>query len=303
LRVVVIGAGAMGGIFASGLDHAGADTVIVDTNAAIAQSVASAGLRVRTPDGVATTYPRVASEIPDSFDLAFVFVKAQHTASVADRLRNKGQQATVVSLQNGWGNADVLAGSVASDRLVIGVTYHSGTATAPGVIDHTGTGPTFVGPLYGRDLARAHAVRDVLSSAAFDVEATADVETEIWKKLVLNAATLPVAALTGLPAGEAERTPEVLAVSDALAGEAVSVARARGLGIELDERLDRIRTVLRGAGKGKASMLQDVEARRKTEIEAVTGAVIHAGATLGVATPLSSAMLALVHGMERSWSL
>jgi 2-dehydropantoate 2-reductase len=303
LRVVVIGAGAMGGIFASQLDCAGVDTVIVDTSAAVAESVASAGLQVRTKDGVATTHPEVASEVPDDFDLAFVFVKAQHTASVADRLRDKAEQATVVSLQNGWGNADVLAGSVASERLVIGVTYHSGTVTAPGVINHTGTGPTFVGPLFGRDLTRAQAVRDVLSSAAFDAEATADVETEIWKKLVLNAATLPVAAITGLPAGEVERNPEVLAVSDVLAGEAAGVARARGLPIDLDERLDRIHTVLRAAGTGKASMLQDVEARRKTEIEAVTGAVVEAGATLGVATPLSSAMLALVHGMERSWSL
>jgi 2-dehydropantoate 2-reductase len=303
LRVVVIGAGAMGGIFASRLERAGAETVIVDTNAAIAQSIASAGLTVRTPDGVATTHPEVASEVPDDFDLAFVFVKAQHTASVADTLRSKAEHATVVSLQNGWGNADVLAGSVASERLVIGVTYHSGTATAPGVISHTGTGPTFLGPLSGRDMTRARAVRDVLSAAVFDVEATADVETEIWKKLVLNAATLPVAAITGLPAGEVERTPEVLAVSDALAGEAVGVARARGLAIDLGERLDRIHAVLRGAGPGKASMLQDVEARRKTEIEAVTGAVVQAGATLGVATPLSTAMLGLVHGMERSWSL
>jgi 2-dehydropantoate 2-reductase len=303
LRAVVIGAGAMGGIFASQLAGAGVDTVIIDTNAAVVDSVASAGLQVRTEDGVATTHPEVAGKVPDDFDLAFVFVKAHHTAAVADSLQDKAEQATVVSLQNGWGNADVLARSIAPERLVIGVTYHSGTVSSPAVISHTGAGLTFVGPFLGQDLSRARGVRDVLWSAGFDVEATADVETEIWKKLVLNAATLPVAAITGLPARDVEGTPEVLAVSDALAGEAAGVARARGLSIDLDERLDRIHTVLRGAGTGKASMLQDVEARRKTEIEAVTGAVVQAGATLGIATPMSCAMLALVHGMEKSWSL
>jgi 2-dehydropantoate 2-reductase len=127
------------------------------------------------------------------------------------------------------------------------------------------------------------------------------VRTEIWRKLVLNAATLPTAALTTLRAGELGVPGPMLDLVDALAAEAVAVAQAQGLAIELDERVERIHATLERAGAGKPSMLQDAEAHRKTEVERINGAVVAAGDASGVAVPLNRAMLALIGGLERSW--
>ena len=120
--------------------------------------------------------------------------------------------------------------------------------------------------------------------------------------MILNAATLAVAATTGLRAAEMLELPEVAALVEGLAGEALAVAAKIGLNVDPVERLAKIKAVLAGAGAGKPSMLQDVEAARKTEVEVVNGAVVRTAADCGMDVPLNIAMCALVHGIERSWA-
>lgn len=306
LRVAIVGAGAMGGALAGGLHRSGHHVTVVDVAQPLVDQVNAEGLRVREPDGgeyaarvTATTDPATLGKA----DAVVVFVKAQHTPAAAVTARRlTGPDTVVATLQNGWGNADVLAAQVPADQLVMGVTYHSATVTGPGKVAHTGTGPTVVGPYTdGGDLTPAKTLAGLLTAAGFPAEASAEVKTEVWRKLVLNAATLPTAALTGLRAGEVAQPGALLDLVDALAAEAVTVARAIGLPIDLDERVQRIHAVLQGAGQGKASMLQDVEARRKTEVEVVNGAIVRAAEQAGVDVPLNRAMVALVNGVERSW--
>jgi 2-dehydropantoate 2-reductase len=305
-NVVVIGGGAMGAIFAVGLAQAGRDVTVLDTAGDLVDHINEEGITISSGGEVvvtkvpATTNPACLA----STDLAIVFVKAHHTPSVAQALAGHlGSGSVVLSLQNGWGNSDVLAESVVAERLVMGVTYHSGTVVSLGQVAHTGRGPTFVGPYEATGgMDRARLVAETLTKAQFETSATADVRTEIWNKLILNAATLPVAASTGLRAAEMLEVPDVAALVEALAKEAVAVATKLGLRVDGDERVARIRTVLANAGQGKPSMLQDVEARRKTEIEVVNGAVARAAAECGIDVPLNVALCAVVHGIERSWS-
>jgi 2-dehydropantoate 2-reductase len=112
---------------------------------------------------------------------------------------------------------------------------------------------------------------------------------------------LPTSALTGLYAGTIGEFEEMLLVCDALANEASAVARAKGLNIDPEERVSSIRSLLAVAGKGKASMLQDAEARRKTEIEVINGAVVREAEALGLPVPLNAAMVRMIHGLELSW--
>ena len=306
MRVAVIGGGAMGGMFAARIARAGGDVIVVDAADEVTRAISERGIEVSAGGQTTTTKVAATGSIREARDAsaAIVFVKAHHTPAVAEQLRSCVHPGmTVVSLQNGWGNADVLARTVAATQLVIGVTYHSCTVLGPGQVAHTGTGPTVVGPLReGGDMERAERIAALLTSAGLDAAATADVRTEIWKKLILNAATLPVAAVTRLRAGEMADGGEVQALVDALAGEAVAVAGVLGLKIDLGERTDRIHAVLAGAGQGKPSMLQDVEAQRKTEIEVVNAAVVAAAHEAGVSVPVNEAMVALVHGVERSWA-
>jgi 2-dehydropantoate 2-reductase len=295
----------MGGAFAAALSRAGRPVAIVDPAAEVRNAIAANGLHVVTPDGelvehvTAVAHP---SEL-DHASVVLVFVKAAHTEAAADSLAPiVGPDTIVATLQNGWGNADVLARHVPAERLEIGVTYHSATVDAPGRIRHTGRGPTFIGPyLDGGSLDAATDVADVLRDAGMEVTVTDAVKTEIWRKLVLNVATLPVSGLTRLRAGQVGQPGPLRDLVDALATEAVGVARLLGYDIDADERIERIHEVLERAGAGKASMLQDVEARRLTEIDTINGAVARAARQAGTRAPLSEAMAALVHGLESSW--
>lgn len=306
MRAAVIGAGAMGGALAAEAAEAGHDVVVIDVLPDVLERIRDHGITVETPDGRITTRVGTASPAESAVgavDIVVVFVKAAGTATAAHTAAQLcGPQTVVVTLQNGWGNANVLAGQVDPRQVVVGVTYNSCTAIAPGTIKHSGQGETFVGPYSGDDLTSATRVAEFLSSAGWAATATPTAITEVWKKLVLNAATLPVAALSRLSAGAVGGFPPLLAVVDALTVEAVSVARAQGYDIDLEERTRTIHTVLERAGAGKPSMLQDVEAERSTEIATVNSAIVAAAAEHDIDVPLNQAMVALVSGLERSWA-
>lgn len=305
MKIAVVGGGAMGGIWAAHLVQSKHEVSIVDVAPHLLAALKTQGLTVEHAGQSETVRPH-ATDTPQEIgvvDMVFFFVKAQHTASAAQIALPLVDEATIlVSLQNGWGNADILAQRYRAEQIVIGVTYHSGTVLAPGRVGHTGKGSTYLGPYNAHaGLAQTHVVSDLLASAGIDNTPTEEVKTEIWKKLILNAATLPTAALTGLCASELGQPGEMLDLVDALAAEAVEVAQAQGYRIELEERTKRIHAVLAGAGKGKASMLQDVEGRRKTEIGVINGAIVRAAQVSGIEVPLNRACVALIHGLERSW--
>ncbi|TBL70298.1 ketopantoate reductase family protein [Paenibacillus thalictri] len=304
--IAIIGAGAMGGMLAAKLSAAGKKVVLVDVSASLVEQIQGQGLVVDTKNIGTETYRIEAATEPGGLGQAeavFFFVKAQHTASAAELAKPLvGPDTTVVSLQNGWGNADVLAEVFPSEQIVVGVTYHSATVVGLGHVAHTGFGATYVGPyIDGASLQKAEEIGGWLGASDMDVTVTPQVKTEIWKKLILNAVTLPTSALTGLCAGAQGEEGDLLELLDAITAESVAVARAQGYDITLEERVDRIHTILNNAGKGKSSMLQDAEARRKTEIEVINGAVVKAAKKAGVPVPLNTAMVALIHGMERGW--
>lgn len=306
--VVVGGAGAMGGVWASRLSAAGHDVAILDVAEDALAAIDRDGLTIEGPDGVRRATRVLATDNAarvGASDVAIFFVKSHHTRDAAALAAPAiGPDTTVVTLQNGWGNAETLAGIFDPEQVVMGVTYHSAKVLEPGIIAHTAADrPTFLGPYReGSPLDRAKAVAAAMNGAGLETTAMPAVTAEIWKKLIVNAAGLPIAALTRLMAGPMGEHDEVMQVSDGLTAEAVAVGRAKGLDIDLDERIAVIRALRLGGGRGKPSMLQDVEARRKTEIEVINGAVVREGEHLGIDAPLNRVMVGLVHGLEASWS-
>jgi 2-dehydropantoate 2-reductase len=304
---VVGGAGAMGGVWASRLSEAGHDVAILDVSRDALAAIGRDGLVVDQPDGTSKSFQLLATDQSAGIgvsDAVIFFTKAHHTASAAELARPVvDDHTTVVSLQNGWGNSDTLARVFAPEQIVTGVTYHSAKVVEPGHVAHTSdAGPTFVGPFTdGQTTNRANTVGEAMNSAGIATTVTPQVKTEVWKKLILNCATLPVSSLTRLTTGAIGADEPVLQVCDSLAKEATSVASALGFDIDAIERTTTIRALLAKGGAGKSSMLQDVEAKRKTEIEVVNGAVVREGERLRVPVPLNRAMVSLIGGLERSW--
>jgi 2-dehydropantoate 2-reductase len=303
MKIAVIGAGAMGGALAAESALAGHEVHIVDPFAELVEKIRRDGLTVRR--GPETLVARPAATVEpaevDGADLCVVFVKAQHTRAAAASVATIRREGTaVLSLQNGWGNAEVLADELGSDGLLYGVTYNSCSVAGLGEVNHTGVGDTFIGA-YGDDRGAAAGVAEALTGSGWTTIVSPDVRTEIWKKLILNAATLPTSGLTGLVAGELGRSEAMAPLVERVAREAAAVALGMGLAIDPDERVSAIFATLERAGSGKASMLQDIEARRKTEIEVINRAVVRAGAEVGVPTPLNEALSELVSGLESGW--
>jgi 2-dehydropantoate 2-reductase len=291
-------------VLAAGLAQA-QDVFLVDVDEALVAKLCASGVVVeRDGEEHVVQIDTVASvaDLP-SVEIVFFCVKSYATRAAAESVAAiVDDETTVCSLQNGWGNGEVLAAQFDPHAVVVGVTYNS-AAVSDGKVMHSGTGDTIVGPYLDHGLARAERVVEVLRSGGFAAEALDGVRMEIWKKLILNAATLPTAALTGLAAGQMWETKPMLELVDAVTREAVAVAHALGYDIDANERIELIHAVLERVGPGKASMLQDLEASRRTEIEVITGAVVRAGAELGVPVPLNQALQALVIGLERSKGL
>lgn len=306
MRIAVVGAGAMGSIFGARFAQAGHDTVLVDVAAPLVEKLNADGVTVvRGEEETTTRVP--ATTDPTSVgpvDVVVFFPKCYHTAAAAELARPLvGPDTVVASLQNGWGNGDVLAEAFPAEQIVVGVTYNSGTVLELGRVSHPGVGPTTVGPFASESTAGAQRLADAVSSTGLEASVASPVRPEIWKKLILNAATLPPAALAGLAAGALTAQPDMHELVSETAREAVSVARALGYDIDPDERVAYIHGLLERAGPSKASMLQDFEAGRRTEIDVINGAVVKAAEETGVPVPLNRAFVALVKGWESARGL
>jgi len=305
MRVAIIGAGAMGCLWAARLHAAGHDVALLTSNSATLAAARERGVRLSSVSGphisaaVRTTNDPAGIGITD---VTFVWVKAQGNTAVLPHLRwLTGPRTTVVGQQNGWGNAEVLSRACDAHNLVIGVTYHSARIVGPAEVAHTYAGETFIGPyLREGSLSQAEQVAEMQSAAGLGTTVTPDAGQEIWKKLVMAAAVLPVGALTHLTAGGLGSDDAILALIDGIAAETASVARALGYEVDLQERLERVHAGLAAGGQGRGSMSQDVAAGRTTEIEAISGAVVREAERRGIPVPLSKAMLALIQGVERS---
>jgi len=291
----------MGSIFGAALSASGCDTIFVDVSLPLIERLRERGLVVvdegqeRRIAVQATTDPHTVGAV----DLVLFWVKCYHTENAAKLTRPLvGPETVVASFQNGWGNGDVLARFFAREHIVVGVTYDSGTVLEPGRVAHTYKAETLVGPYAGESLDDASWVAETISNAGLSVSATPAVRAAIWEKLVMTAATLPTAALTGLNSGALGAPGPMLDLIDNLAGEAVTTARAAGHDLDLDEQLEKIRAAL--FGEGKASMLQDVEAGRQTEIDVINGAVVREAEARDIDVPLNRAMIALISGYERA---
>lgn len=301
MRVAVVGAGAMGSIFGAALAEAGVDTLMVDVNPALVKSLNDGTMEIRR-DGAsrrvsvpATTDPN--GELPA--DVLVVFVKCWATEAALGLVRPLlASRTTVLTLQNGWGNGETIARHVGTERVLIGVTYMSATLVDAQTVDHTAFGTTYFGPL--RPMSED--VAATFTAAGLPSEAVADIDNRIWRKLMLNLAANPVAALSALRSDGLLASSDIDGLMQSVVRESVKVAAAEGHAFDAEETIAYVRESLRKAGRATASMRQDVAAGRPTEIEVITGAIIRAADRHGIAVPVNRTIYALVKGYEASRS-
>lgn len=303
MRVCVVGCGAIGGLFAASLALLeDVEVWAYDPDVAHVAAIRDGGLRLSGLCELAAPVRATsdARELPPS-DVGIVATKGLHTrAAIAATAHAFAADAAVVSLHNGIGNEELLAEHVGA--VMRGTTFQGGRVVAPGCIAWDTEGETWLGPFEPAPPPFETVERLALSltRAGLPTHALADARGAQWTKVIFNAAANPVAALTGLSHGRVCEQPSLRALVRGLVGEGVAVAEA--LGVRLDADPDALidRAAVE-AYEHRGSMLQDVVARRPTEIDFLSGGIVRAGREAGVPTPLHEAALALVQGVESSW--
>jgi 2-dehydropantoate 2-reductase len=207
----------------------------------------------------------------------------------------------ILTLQNGWGNADRIAAVAGKPRVMVGLTYHSGTLIAPGRVKHSGIGMTHVGEIDGSQSGRLEAAVAAFRKAGIETASSSRIIDEIWKKLALNVCTLPTSALLRFQAHELIQHEGTIALMGGLLAEVVAVAKAQGINLNYAERWQAITSLLEQAIGARASMLQDVEANRQTEIDVVNGAIVEAGKRNSAPTPFNEAMVWMVKSLQAKY--
>ncbi len=303
MRVGVIGCGAVGSLFAAHL--AQLDDVGVwayDLHEGHVEAINRQGLRL---SGVGDLVGRLRAtsdpaEIPPC-DFGIVAVKSMHTGAAMAAVAGRFEDGTVCSVQNGIGNEEIIAGHVG--HVIRGTTFPAGHVIEPGHVGWDTKGDTWIGPFEpsATPMAKVEELASALTRSGMSTVALSDARGAQWTKAIFNAATNPVGALTGLAHGEVCDFEPTRRLVTGLADEGKAVAAS--LGIELDhDPEEMIDHATRVAHDHKASMTQDVLARRQTEIDFLNGAIVGHGEEAGVPTPLNRAIWALVRALEDSWN-
>jgi 2-dehydropantoate 2-reductase len=325
MRIGIIGTGAMASIFGGGLIEAGHDVVFVGKNSATVAALNDHGLTVDR-DGASSSHHAASAFMAGMAgmagaasagicDIVLVLVKSYDTAEAVGSIDSMvGPESIIVTLQNGVGAAEMIAAafsqgsrpssgsrtatSAGSLQIVQGVTYQGGTVLGPGHVYHHSTATTVFGPFQGTTMAAAKKLATLWIEAGWKASFTLDIEAEVWKKVVVNGVNA-IAATTLLPSRAMTESPAVRQLVEDVVLEGMTVAHALGY-TQLDEKqaVADILRVLAETPDGRTSMLQDIDAGRRTEIDVLNGAVIEAAERVGIDVPVNRSLFAQVTAWE-----
>jgi 2-dehydropantoate 2-reductase len=301
MDIAIIGAGALGGSYGAALARAGHAVTFFDVNAAHVAAMAAGGLKVSgvfgdtLAHGVATTEP---AAIPPA-DVAIVLADTNATGPAArvaaGCLKPDG---FAITIQNGIGNVEALIEAAGPGKVCGGSTMNSAAFIAPGHVAHTNLGLTTIGELDGRMTPRIGRLAEAMQAAGLPAKVTDNIMGTIWSKFILNCAINPLTAIMGLRAGEILRSPHAGRLMGQVVDEALAVVRAKGIVLPDPD----IRTYVLEHGfrrYNKPSMMQHVEQGRRTEIEALNGALVREAQALGIATPVNETIWRIVSGIDQ----
>ena len=306
MRICIVGCGAVGSLFAANL--ATLEDIEVwayDLAQDHVDAINRDGLRL-SGAGDVVSRPRAVSDaaaLPPC-DFGIVATKAMHTSAAIAATAPAFTDGCVATVQNGLGNEEAIAAYV--ERVIRGTTFPAGKVIAPGVVQWDVKGDTTFGPFEDRPapFEEIERLADACTRAGMPAGAVRDARGPQWRKVIFNAATNPLGALTGLTHGRVCEQPPLRRLVTQLVDEGKAVAEAQAIALDADpEELIDYAARPDVAYDHKASMLQDVEARRATEVDFLNGGIAEFGRRHGIATPGHDAIWALVKGVEASWAL
>ena len=302
MKTVIIGPGAMGCLYAFLLTRAGYETWLLDNSEDRAERIRAQGLKIEGVSGdYQLPFPRISAspDVIGKADLLILFVKAYNTATALESVREVVTANTMIlTLQNGIGNMESIRDAYPQNAIVAGTTAQGATLLSAGHIRHAGLGETVVGGIDANSTFHAKLIKDLFMSAYIPTEMAEDVQGVLWGKLLINCAINPLTAIMRVPNGQLPKITDLCEVMSRVVEEGAAIARSASITLPYSDPVAKVMEVCAATAENRSSMLQDIEAGKKTEINYLNGALVRCGKETGVAAPLNSFLTHLVQALE-----
>ncbi|HXZ51155.1 MAG TPA: 2-dehydropantoate 2-reductase [Burkholderiales bacterium] len=303
MRIAIVGCGAMGSVYAGLFAAAGHEVWAIDRWREHVEAMRSRGLRLEGASGDRTVKVNASTEARDAgpCDLVILATKAGQVADAARSIKSLLQEHSVVlSIQNGLGGPDSAASVLGKERVMVGVVGGFGASMrGPGHAHHNGMELVRLGELEGPVTPRLEKIADAWRGAGFRVKVFDDIAQLVWEKLICNCAYSGPCGLTDHTVGEVMSDRDLARVSAACAQEAFAVAKKKGIRLDFGDPVAYVRDFGSKIPDARPSVLLDLMAKRKSEIEVINGSIPRVGAEVGVAAPVNDTLTALVLERER----
>jgi 2-dehydropantoate 2-reductase len=302
MKIAIVGAGAMGSLFGALLTEVQNEVWLYDVWAEHVHAINDSGLSIERLGKTrrvrinATTNPENIGHA----ELVIVFVKSTQTRSASEPAAElAAQDGSVMTLQNGMGNADIISEWVDPARILAGTTSHGATMIGPGKIRHAGAGATIIGSWSKskQEFMRARYFSEFFTQAGIQTDAVEDVHKVVWNKLLINVGINAITALTGITNGQVLDLKVTREMSRSAVEEAMSVACALGIDVNPDA-VDQVFKVAKATDVNRSSMGQDADNQRQTEISAINGYIVREADKLGLNVPVNRTLTALVETLQ-----
>lgn len=304
MKIVIVGPGAMGCLFAAFLSKSKEEVWLLDKNKDNAAKINEIGISLEGVSGTWQAKPKTTTNVQDigKADLILICVKSFHTKQAIEQIKPLLQQNTkIMTLQNGIGNIEIIAELAGEDKVIGGITNEGATLIETGKIRHAGHGETLIGTLDGKVPVEIRSIREIFNKVGLQTKLSRDIKGLVWSKLIINVGINALTAITRLPNGELtefEGTKRIL--RDAVT-EATRIAKRKRIKLAYDDPLAKVEAVCEGTSANISSMLQDVLRKKRTEIDFINGVIVRLGQELGIAVPTNKLLVDLVKTIESSY--
>ncbi len=297
MRFLVFGAGALGSLV-GGLLAQEHDVTLVGRRAHV-EAIRKNGLEISGRTELVVR-PEAMERLPADAppEIVLVTVKAYDTPKAIRELKAYWKESTFLSLQNGLGNEEILAKR--AEKVLGGVTGQGVTFVGPGKVFHAGTGETFIGPVKGVRLDQGRELVESFTQCGMPCHLTENIGAELWLKAIVNACINPLTGLLGVPNGALSTSEHIGEIVRRVVMEGTEVAGSEGIDLDAERVLQRVWAIAESTAENKSSMLQDLERGRRTEIDAINGAIVEFGRTHRIACPFNATLALLVRAKEKT---
>jgi 2-dehydropantoate 2-reductase len=304
VKIAIVGTGAMGSVYAGLFASAGHEVWAIDRWREHVDAMRAKGLRLEGASGDRTIKVNATTDAREAgaCDLVILATKAMHVAQAAESVKALlGKDTPVLSIQNGLGGPDTAAGILGRERVMVGVVGGFGASMrGPGHAHHNGMELVRLGEFGGPVTPRLRKVEETWRGAGFRVKVFDDIDQLVWEKLICNCAYSGPCGISERTTGEVMDDPDLSQISAACAAEAYTVARAKSVKLDFTDPVAYVRDFGSKIPKARPSVLLDLLAKRKSEIDVINGSIPRVAKEIGLAAPVNEAVTQLVRAKERA---